>query len=320
MLQQTQVATVIPYYAAFMQRFPTLESLAEAPVDEVLSHWSGLGYYARARNLHKAAIQAHSLEGLPQSMEGLMALPGIGRSTAGAILSLAGGQPTAILDGNVKRVLARHAAIDGWPGKSSVLEALWALSENLTPADKTAQYNQAMMDLGSMICTRSRPACHDCPVNADCQAFNTNTMDQYPGKKPKKILPVRQTHFLAVRSCRDEVLLQRRPDSGVWGGLWSLPEVEGPDEVAGWVADQGFELASDVEAVAQFRHTFSHFHLDIRVLAFGVAQVAQRQENTVRDSASMEVPGRVWYNWQQLPGGIAAPVAKILELMGEPCD
>lgn len=320
MLQQTQVATVIPYYEVFMQRFPTLEALADAPVDDVLAHWSGLGYYARARNLHKAAKQAQELNGLPASMDELIALPGIGRSTAGAILSLASNQPEPILDGNVKRVLARHAAIEGWPGKTSVLANLWTLSEKLTPTENTANYNQAMMDLGATLCTRTRPSCHDCPVQSDCRAYNNNTIDQYPGKKPKKTLPVRKTHMLAVRSINDELFLERRPDSGIWGGLWSLPEVESPDGVSGWLSTRHFTLASDVVPVAEFRHTFSHFHLDIRVLALAVDCVSEGRDNQVRESPNMEEQGRVWYNWSQLPGGIAAPVAKILELMGEPCD
>jgi len=194
MLQQTQVATVIPYYERFMERFPDIVSLADAKSDEVLHYWSGLGYYARARNLHKAALIVRDrYQGeFPQDFALVAELPGIGRSTAGAILSLACNQRHAILDGNVKRVLARYFMIDGWPGSTNTLNQLWNKAEQLTPKGDVASYNQAMMDLGSGICTRSKPNCLACPVNHDCQAYHQQKQAEFPNRKPKKSIPVRE--------------------------------------------------------------------------------------------------------------------------------
>ena len=194
MLQQTQVATVIPYFERFLGSFPDLDALAGASLDDVLHHWSGLGYYARARNLHRCAISiVENYEGrFPCDQTALESLPGIGRSTAGAIRSLACGQPAAILDGNVKRVLARHYAIEGWPGKSHVQKRLWEVSEKLTPEKQCADYNQAMMDLGSMVCSRGRPACHQCPLSTTCLAFAQGNPSAYPHSKPRRELPVKQ--------------------------------------------------------------------------------------------------------------------------------
>ena len=195
MLQQTQVQTVIPYYQRFMQSFPTIVALADASLDAVLGHWSGLGYYARARNLHGAAVIIRDEHGgvFPDTFEHVVALPGIGRSTAGAILSLAFETRCAILDGNVKRVLARHSAVGGWPGKSAVASQLWELAEHHTPQQCVAAYTQAIMDLGATVCTRSRPLCDKCPVNQDCQALVSESVDRYPGRKPRKDKPLRQT-------------------------------------------------------------------------------------------------------------------------------
>lgn len=204
MLQQTQVATVIPFFEKFMQRFPDLQSLADAPEDDVLAHWSGLGYYARARNLHKCAqIAMVEHDGqLPQDIDELVALPGIGLSTAGAVLSLSLGQNHPILDGNVKRVLARHRAVPGWPGSTLVLNKLWDISRQLTPATRTADFNQAMMDIGATLCARSRPACDRCPVASDCLALATDSIGLYPGKKPKKEKPVKSTFMLLLSEMR----------------------------------------------------------------------------------------------------------------------
>lgn len=309
MLQQTQVNTVIPYYEAFMQRFPDLATLAEASEDDVLSHWSGLGYYARARNLHKAAkiaVDQHS-GNLPSDIDQLISLPGIGRSTAGAILSLSQKQPHPILDGNVKRVLARTHAVEGWPGKKPVTDQLWTLSETLTPIKDTHKFNQAMMDLGAMICTRSKPQCHSCPLSPDCQAHELGTPTNFPGKKPKKDIPVRQIVFLALRQSDGSMLLQRRPPSGIWGGLWSFPEVEQAEQMKSWISEAGLELdGSEPSVLARFRHTFSHFHLDIEVI---------EQSVKPNDRTIMEVNTQLWYKWDQLPGGVAAPVAKILKII-----
>ncbi len=311
MLQQTQVATVIPYYERFMERFPTLQALAEAPEDDVLAHWSGLGYYARARNLHKCAklsVERHEGE-LPHDLEALMDLPGIGRSTAGAVLSLALDQPHPILDGNVKRVLARYFAVDGWPGKTDVLNKLWSLSETVTPDSGTAHFNQAMMDMGATLCTRSRPACERCPLAADCGGFASGDPVQFPGKKPKKTTPVKTTVMLAINDEQGALLLQRRPPSGIWGGLWSLPEVASEQAIDEWLSAAGLVMLDNPYSAARFRHTFSHYHLDIDVQVLTV----KASEGFVLEAAE-----RVWYNGGQLPGGVAAPVSKILnDLVGE---
>ena len=234
MLQQTQVQTVIPYYERFMLRFPDAVALADAPLDEVLHHWSGLGYYARARNLHAAAEIVRDQHGgrFPTSFDDVEALPGVGRSTAGAIIALSSGERHPILDGNVKRVLARHAAIDGWPGKTDVANALWALAEEHTPTERVADYTQAIMDLGATLCTRSRPRCAACPVHADCRACAMDAVERFPGKKPKKAKPRKVTTMLMAVS-RDSLYLERRPAAGIWGGLWSLPEVDN-DGIDDW--------------------------------------------------------------------------------------
>ncbi len=311
MLQQTQVATVIPYYEKFMQRFPSLEALADAPEDEVLAHWSGLGYYARARNLHKCAKLsiAHHHGDLPHDLDELVAMPGIGRSTAGAILSLSLGQSHPILDGNVKRVLARFNAVEGWPGKSDVLKRLWDISEQVTPASNTSNFNQAMMDLGATLCTRSRPECGRCPLAADCQGLASGEPTQYPGKKPKKVTPVKSTLMLALMNAEGALLLERRPPSGIWGGLWSLPEVATSEDMSTWLEAAGLKAIDAPHSALRFRHTFSHYHLDIDVQALTVE---------ISNTAVLEARERVWYNSGQLPGGIAAPVTKILNnLVGE---
>ena len=311
MLQQTQVATVIPYFEKFMTSFPTLKALAEAPEDHVLAHWSGLGYYARARNLHKCAKLAQSDHGgdLPHDIDALIEMPGIGRSTAGAILSLSLGQPHPILDGNVKRVLARYNAVEGWPGKTAVLSQLWEVSESVTPAKATADFNQAMMDLGATLCTRSRPACERCPLATDCKGLANGEPTQYPGKKPKKVTPVKSTTMLALTNSSGALLLERRPPSGIWGGLWSLPEVATVEEMYEWLNSAGLKAVDSPHSALRFRHTFSHYHLDIDVQALTVE---------ISDAAVLETGPRVWYNSGQLPGGIAAPVTKILNnLVGE---
>ncbi len=311
MLQQTQVATVIPYYAKFMERFPDLQALAVAPEDDILAHWSGLGYYARARNLHKCAKLAHEKYNgaLPENIDELVAMPGIGLSTAGAILSLSLGQSHAILDGNVKRVLARYHAVDGWPGTTAVLNRLWEISRKCTPPKRTDDFNQAMMDLGATLCTRSRPACERCPLASNCEALKQGDTLRYPGKKPKKQTPVKTTVMLVLYNEAGDVLMQRRPPSGIWGGLWSLPEVDGVDEIDLWLDAAGLLATSQAFSAARFRHTFSHYHLDIDVQALNVQ---------VSDKLILESPEQVWYNGDQFPGGVAAPVSKILNnLVGE---
>lgn len=308
MLQQTQVATATPYYERFMQRFPNLESLATAPMDDVLAHWSGLGYYARARNLHRCAervLAEHNGE-LPTSLEALQDLPGIGRSTAAAILSLSGGQHEAILDGNVKRVLARYFAVEGWPGKKPVLDALWDYSEQVTPANRTGEFNQAMMDLGATLCSRTKPQCAQCPLAKQCQANVTGTQLDYPGKKPKKVIPVKTTCMLILFNADNQLLLVQRPPSGIWGGLWSLPEL-GEVELSQWLSSVQLKAVTKASSFARFRHTFSHYHLDIDAVTLNVQT---NDRNLV-----LEADRHVWYDGKQLPGGVPAPISKILDLL-----
>jgi len=302
MLQQTQVKTVIPYFETFMERFPDVHALASAPVDDVLHLWSGLGYYSRARNLHKAACQVvDRFHGeFPQSVDQLTELPGIGRSTAGAIASISMGIRAPILDGNVKRVLARHHAIEGWPGQSAVANKLWDIAEHHTPDERLPQYTQAMMDLGAMICTRTRPTCHLCPLQESCMAHAIGDTAVYPGKKPKKTLPERQIRMLMVVNHVGEVLLQKRPSQGIWGGLWSFPEV-GMDEKAATVV--GTALYG-METWTPFRHTFSHYHLDITpVKAF-----TAHESHAFRDNNQW-----CWTSVTSMtPLGMPAPVMKLL--------
>ena len=305
MLQQTQVRTVIPYYERFMARFPDVFSLADASLDTVLSHWSGLGYYARARNLLKAAqLICDEFGGrFPDEFDQLTALPGVGRSTAGAILSLAHGQRWPILDGNAKRVLARHAAIAGWPGKSDVARQLWDLAERYTPKARVGAYTQAIMDLGATLCSRSQPACTACPVNADCRARQQGAQTDYPGRKPKRARPLKSTTMvLAVNE--DAVYLERRPASGIWGGLWSLPEI-GDTGVPEW-CERVLQLSSrDVEPWSTLRHSFSHYDLDIQ-------PVVVRLEATSSKVADSD--DAIWHRLDDLPpGGIAAPVKFLLD-------
>ncbi|PLW84304.1 A/G-specific adenine glycosylase [Kineobactrum sediminis] len=306
MLQQTQVRTVIPYFQRFMATFPTVVDLADAPVDEVLHLWTGLGYYARARNLHKAARQVCSqYDGVfPDSVAALNTLPGIGRSTAGAIISIAFGQRAAILDGNVKRVLARYHAVAGWPGQTAVHRALWELAEQHTPGHRVADYSQAMMDLGATLCTRSRPRCDDCPLARDCAARADGSQADFPGRKPRKVLPVRNTVFLILQDEAGTVLLQRRPPTGIWGGLWCFPEIKATTGVDEWCLDHFGQAPRDPQPETIFRHTFSHYHLDIQPLRARLAGNPQ---------AVMAADDQLWYNVAQpAQVGLAAPVARLL--------
>jgi A/G-specific adenine glycosylase len=310
MLQQTQVNTVIPYFQRFTQHFPGVQVLAAAPLDQVLGLWSGLGYYARARNLHKAAgmvAEVHDGE-LPQDIETLMSLPGIGRSTAGAILALSSDQRHPILDGNVKRVLARHFAVAGWPGERAVEQRLWALSASCTPATEVATYTQAIMDLGATICSRSRPGCDRCPLKSSCQALAQQASDRYPGKRPRKPLPVRSSTWMLLRDPGGAVLLQQRPPTGLWGGLWCPPELPPGLDPAGWSEEQLKLRPSRVSRLAEFRHTFSHFHLDISPL---LLDIPREPGGGVADA------GRVWYKHGESAAlGLAAPVERLLSQIG----
>ena len=311
MLQQTQVATVIPYYERFMECFPDVESLAHAAADQVLHHWSGLGYYARARHLHAAAQQiVNEFNGVfPETFNAVVALPGVGPSTAGAILSLACGQYHAILDGNVKRVLTRYHAVAGWPGQSAVHKQLWALAEQHTPAQQTATYTQAIMDLGATICTRARPQCEVCPVNAGCAAHAAGMETAFPSPRPKKAVPVRSVCMLMLCNDDDEVLLEQRPPAGIWGGLWSFPEFPSVADIAEQCGNS-LDINNDETVVwPVVRHTFSHFHLDITPV------FARGAEN---ETVVMEGPRRLWYNTSgNQERGLAAPVEKLLQRLLE---
>ena len=300
MLQQTQVTTVIPYYERFMQRFPIVNELAAAEQDEVLHLWTGLGYYARARNLYKAAkIVTEQYNGeFPDSQEALEDLPGIGRSTAGAIRAIAFKQHASILDGNVKRVLARYYAVDGWPGDNKVAMLLWQHADELTPPKRTADYTQAIMDLGATLCVRSRPLCDLCPVKENCLARRENRISDFPGKKPKKEKPVKQTCMLIFENSDGELLLEQRPQTGLWGGLWSFPECDEHDlshRTAG----------KEIEVLAPFRHTFTHFHLDITPV-----RVQENHQTLATEN------NQLWFS-PLAPSeiGLTRPVTKLLDLL-----
>lgn len=309
MLQQTQVSTVIPYFERFMTSFPELHNLAQAPQDEVLAHWTGLGYYARARNLHKAAqhIVEHYQGLFPESLDEVIALPGIGRSTAGAILSISRQQRQPILDGNVKRVLTRYHAIQGWPGQSSIEKALWLRADEHTPDQRNADYTQAIMDLGATLCRRSKPQCDRCPVQSGCQGLAQALVAQLPTPKPKKQTPVRNTVMLLITNAEGQVLLHQRPPSGIWGGLWSFPEIDNGSqaEIQTWCEQQLGQAVSLHQRWPALRHTFSHFHLDIKPVVLH----AQTCSDTVRDDA-----GQIWHSPAQAANfGLAAPVKQLLQ-------
>jgi A/G-specific adenine glycosylase len=307
MLQQTQVSTVIPYFERFMQSFPSIESLANASIDDVLHHWTGLGYYARARNLHKTAqIVAFEMnQQFPDTVEALAALPGIGRSTAGAIRSIGFRKPAAILDGNVKRVLARFAAIDGWPGKAAVHNQLWDIAEQYNPEQHTQEYTQAMMDLGALLCSKKTPQCDACPIATGCKAFAEGRQSLYPGKKPKKAIPVRETLFLLLRNARGDILLQKNPPTGLWGGLWVLPQIQQPSELDVSCESLGLRVKSKTPMQKQ-RHTFSHFHLDYQPLMVEVEECC----NNINENTHL-----VWYNSENpLSLGMPAPIKALLTI------
>jgi A/G-specific adenine glycosylase len=309
MLQQTQVSTVIPYYARFMARFPGIASLAAAHADEVLAHWSGLGYYSRARNLHRAAQVIVDVHGgvFPQHLEHIVALPGIGRSTAAAIAAFAFGQRQAILDGNVKRVLARHGAIEGYPGDKAVEQRLWDLAEGLLPDKEIEAYTQGIMDLGATLCTRSKPRCAACPVAVSCAAYRDARVDELPSPRPRKPLPERETIMLILLRGRD-VLLEKRPPTGIWGGLWSLPEAAADQDMPTLLrARYGLVSATERE-LPKLVHTFTHFRLHIRprVLSGIPAQPAARE------------PGLMWISVEEALGAaLPAPIRKLLAQVQE---
>ena len=343
MLQQTQVATVVPFYLRFVARFPTVAALAAASLDEVLRLWSGLGYYARGRNLWNAARAVVAQHGgsVPESFDELLALPGIGRSTAGAILAQACGQRWPILDGNVKRVLARYHAVAGWPGAPRVERELWAhaeahtphervadytqaimdlgatlctrtrpactvcpLAERHTPNERVADYTQAIMDLGATLCTRARPACMVCPLALDCAACRAGTQAKYPAPRPKRARARRSVTVLVVEDPDGRVLLERRPAQGIWGGLYSLPELPADDSAEAWCQRALGARVAARRALATIEHSFTHFDLDLTPQLLTLA---------AEPAAVMDRPDWLWYKpGTALTVGVPAPVAALL--------
>jgi len=304
MLQQTQVAAVVPYYVRFRSRFPDIASLAAADEDEVLRLWSGLGYYSRARNLHRAAaliVERHSGE-FPRTLRQIEKLPGIGRSTAAAIAGFAFGARAAILDGNVKRVLARHFVVEGFPGAATVERELWRRAESLVPARDNATYVQGLMDLGATLCTARNPQCPRCPVRATCGAHAANRVAELPTPRPRRRVPTRRTTMLILRR-GGEVLLEKRPSVGVWGGLWSFPEIgRGDDPVAASTRRYGCEVAG-LARLGGLRHGFTHFTLEITPLLASVGRLRPRAAQ----------PGVLWLPIEDALGAaVPAPVRKLL--------
>ena len=306
MLQQTQVGTVLPFFARFMQRFPTLAALAAAPLDDVLANWAGLGYYARARNLSAAAriVVAEHAGDLPATFDELHALPGIGRSTAGAVLAQAHGQRWPILDGNVKRVLARYHAVAGWPGLPAVADELWGHAEVHTPHERVADYTQAIMDLGATLCTRARPVCTLCPLVSDCAAAQAGAQARYPAPRPKRERAQRHVAVLVVRAPDGRVLLERRPVRGIWGGLYSLPELSSDDTPREWCARMLGAAVSAEHVLETIEHAFTHFDLDLTPRLLELA--ADPSAVMDRDDWHWCRPGA------DLAVGVPAPVALLL--------
>lgn len=305
MLQQTQVGTVIPYYEKFMSRFPTIKELAIAELDEVLGYWSGLGYYARARNLYKSAkIVYQEMKGeFPNSVEKLAELPGVGLSTAGAILSLGMKKPATILDGNVKRLLSRYHAIDE-PLNNNTIKKLWQLADDLTPKDRCNDYNQAVMDLGAMICTRTQPKCNICPIQKNCAGYQSGQPAFYPIKTNKKSIPTRSVYMLILQKKSGEILLEKRPPTGIWGSLWSLPECPLTEDVLNW-SKKHFSFQTEIlEKWPVLYHQFTHFNLEINPLLLKIKKITP---------TAMDNPNQIWYKEGQLPGGLPAPVLKLLK-------
>jgi A/G-specific adenine glycosylase len=305
MLQQTQVITVIPYYERFIAQFPTLEQLAGAELDDVLALWSGLGYYSRARNLHKTAQRvAETHKGvLPLQLDALTALPGIGRSTAGAILSLADNQRQPILDGNVKRVLTRVFCVEGYPAMAAVNHQLWAIAEALIPEQRCGDYNQALMDLGASVCARTNPQCGDCPLEVICQANQTQTTHRYPEKKPKKTLPEKTRLFLMMLDQHNHVYLEKFSGTGIWEGLWGFPQFDSQNEMYQWIGARQ-QSPRDLSFWPVFRHTFSHFHLYVQPVVVKVIHPAVDRPDSP-------------YQWHALQNamklGIPMPIKKLLQ-------
>jgi len=307
MLQQTQVAVVVPYFERFINALPDLPALANASQDDVLALWSGLGYYARARHLHLAArlcVERHDGE-LPREMAALIVLPGIGRSTAGAILSQAWGDKAAILDGNVKRVLCRVHGVEGWPGLPAVEKRLWTIAETLMPQARLADYTQAQMDFGATLCTRAKPACAICPLRDGCVALRDGRTAELPSPRPGRPLPERSTHMLLIEDAGGHVLLLRRPPTGVWASLWSLPEHDDVPEARRWFERHAHGTFDTAQSEAPVIHGFSHFRLRIHPLRVKSLKL----RGAVRDNPDLR-----WASRAELASiGLPAPVRRLLE-------
>lgn len=323
MLQQTQVSTVIPYYARFMQRFENIASLAAASQDEVLRHWAGLGYYARGRNLHGAAQIIVSEHGgdFPQDIEAVNALPGIGRSTAGAILTLSLNQRHPILDGNVKRSLCRYHGIAGFPGIKNIETKLWVLAEQHTPFQRSADYTQAIMDMGATLCTRSQPDCKACPHHSDCIAFQQGRVKELPTPRPKRAKPKKHRFMLVLSDSRNNVVAFKRPEKGIWGGLHSLPEFTAMQQCREFISQYTQGASLHHYTGDDIKHSFTHFDLSITPLYLRLSAddldafvVKLQQTDSIAgvylNQASKQIhqPGE-----RASPWGLPAPIQTILE-------
>lgn len=306
MLQQTQVATVVPYFNRFLQHYPSVTDLADAPLDSVLHDWAGLGYYARARNMHRSAQIIAKLDEFPSTLDQLIELPGIGRSTAGAILSIGFGRSAPILDGNVKRILTRFHGIEAWSGHSRVLQELWSLSQRYTPQHDCADYTQAIMDLGALICTRNKPNCCVCPVSNQCNAYLTERTDRIPQPRPTKQLTKRECFMLLLHTPEPRFYLEKRPPIGVWGGLWACPEFACKQSVVDWC--ESSSIAPDtLQWHPTLRHSFTHFHLDYTPVS---ALLAEPLGRLSEDQQS------IWYNpSSEQSCGMPTPINRLLNRM-----
>jgi A/G-specific adenine glycosylase len=311
MLQQTQVATVVPYFDRFIASFPDCAALAAADEQAVLAHWSGLGYYRRAQYLHRSARLVRDVHGgeLPDTLEALTALPGIGRSTAGAILSLGHGLRAPLLDGNVRRLFCRHFGVAGWPGLRAVERQLWELAEHHLPASRPGDYNQGLMDLGALVCARAAPACDRCPLAGSCVARRDARIDELPAPRPRRVTPQKQVQVLLLLDRRGRLLLQHRPPAGIWGGLHSLPECAHGRDPAAWCAEHGLAPRGMLERWPRVRHAFSHYRLDIDPVCMPVGP----------DPTGIKEPtGGDWYNYAEaLALGLPAPVRRLIERLAD---
>jgi A/G-specific adenine glycosylase len=310
MLQQTQVTTVIPYYERFMQRFPTAQALAAAPIDEVLHLWTGLGYYARARNLHRAALRIVSEHAgvFPDELDTVQSLPGIGRSTAGAILALSMSQRHPILDGNVKRVLTRCFGIEGFPGHPAIERKLWTIADACTPADRVASYTQAMMDLGATVCVRSRPSCLTCPLSERCIARKENRQMALPTPRPRKVRPQRSACVVIAVRADGCTLLEQRPPAGIWGGLWTFPQFDDHEAATRWISEQ--LRGEAIDRLPPYQHSFTHFDLTLHPLLVRDAR---------RPDAIADHDGHCWYDLARPARiGLAKPAIDLIHALHSP--